>query len=46
MIKASGFAVVVWLVCILLYKRSIRMRKAADSIIYSQFLYDAKKVKD
>ncbi|MEH6989614.1 hypothetical protein [Cytobacillus firmus] len=29
----------------LLYKRSIRMRKAADSIIYSQFLYDAKKNK-
>lgn len=42
-LKIFFFSILPIAASILLYKRSKRMRKAADSIIYSQFLFDAKK---
>jgi hypothetical protein len=45
LLKIIGFSVIPLLSSYLLFKRSIRMRKAADSIIYSQFLFDAKNIK-
>lgn len=42
-LKIIFFSILPIAASVLLYKRSKRMRKAADSIIYSQFLFDAKK---
>lgn len=42
-LKIISFSLLPIAAGVLLYKRSIRLRKAADSIIYSQFLFDAKK---
>ncbi|MDO6657494.1 hypothetical protein [Anaerobacillus sp. 1_MG-2023] len=44
--KCIALIIFILIPSLTLFNRSIRLRKAADSVIYSQFLYDAKKVSD